>query len=290
MDSLRLSDLPPIVQAAQSPDTISAARRYAALGFSVLPMRGKRPALSSWKTYQSQAASLAAIAAWAAAGRFHNVGLVCGAVAKACGLVILDLDGRAAYLAFASRFPHLAATFTITTGSGRGQHVYLLVEQTPRPNRALNTPLGNVELRSSGQLVVAAPSTHPQSGRPYTVMRPLDLLRVPDVDDVARWIVQLKRELSQVSRRKTTRPASQGEPTLNPALVAAIAAHLRRAGYRQNGVWLNGTCIYPQRHAHDDKNPSFGFNVETGYGNCFVCGSMLAKDIAPWLGIELADH
>ena len=57
-------DIPPIVKAAQSRNTITAARRYAALGFSVLPLSGKRPALRSWRRYQDNPASLRTITTW----------------------------------------------------------------------------------------------------------------------------------------------------------------------------------------------------------------------------------
>jgi len=289
MNSSRFSDplplssdnLPPIVQAAQSEDVLIAARRYAALGLSVLPLRGKRPALRAWKALQERPAPPDMLDRWARAGLFHNVGVACGAASG--GLVVLDLDQRAATLAFAARFPHLAATFTVTTGSGQGHHVYLVAESLPPPCRALDSPSGNVELQSTGQQVVAPPSIHPKTGRPYTVARPLDVRRVGDLDDVVAWIAGLHREVPLDAPRPIR---SDPAMSVNSDLVEAIAAHFRRAGYRSKGPWLNGPCIYPERHAHHDHKPSFGFNTETGYGNCFVCGSILAKDVARQLGIH----
>jgi hypothetical protein len=70
-------------------------------------------------------------------------------------------------------------------------------------------------------------------------------------------------------------------------LVTHIVNVLCTRGYRQKGDWLNGPCIYPARHAHSDSKTSFGFNARTGYGNCFRCGSMLAKDVARTIGIDL---
>jgi hypothetical protein len=75
-------------------------------------------------------------------------------------------------------------------------------------------------------------------------------------------------------------------PGVSTSLIDAIATHFRTLGYRQRGDWLNGPCIYPERHAHGDSRASFGFNVRSGYGNCFRCGSMLARDIAAVLGIN----
>jgi hypothetical protein len=45
-----------------------------------------------------------------------------------------------------------------------------------------------------------------------------------------------------------------------------------------------------KRNAHSDRKPSFGFNVETGYGYCFRCGSMLARDVARMIGLDPADY
>ena len=76
---------------------------------------------------------------------------------------------------------------------------------------------------------------------------------------------------------------------VNPALISAIADYFRAQGYQQKGEWLNGPCIYPERHAHNDAKRSFGFNMQTGYGWCFTCQrSMLAKEIAQALNIDPA--
>lgn len=77
---------------------------------------------------------------------------------------------------------------------------------------------------------------------------------------------------------------------LNPALVQVIADRLVSMGYSGHGDWLSGPCLYPARHRHDDAHPSFGFNVVSGYGNCFRCGSILLKDICTEIGIHPIDY
>ncbi len=262
---------PPIVLAAQSTSVLDAAFAYATLGFSVLPLHGKVPALFAWGRYQHIPASSDRLRAWALAGLFSNVGIVCGAVSG--GLVVLDLDGEAAYAAFAAIFPELTTTYTVATGSGHGRHVYLFAATLPPSARVLHTPIGNLEIRSTGLQVAAPPSIHP-SGRPYTVLHALDVQRVPDLAAVHRWV--------QAFQRPTTPPVRRAPPTsrADPVLVKALTEFFIAAGYRANGDWLNGPCIYPERHQHDDAKPSFGFNRRSGYGWCFVCGSMLAVQIA----------
>jgi hypothetical protein len=85
-----------------------------------------------------------------------------------------------------------------------------------------------------------------------------------------------------ISSRKFQR---SGSNPVNPAVLQAVTDRLRRMGYVQQGDWLSGACLYPDRHQHADRHPSFGFNTRTGYGNCFRCGSILLKDICSVLGV-----
>lgn len=269
---------PPIVCAAQAPNIITAAFRYAASGMSVLPLRGKHPALRTWKPYQTKAASLSTLRAWVSAGLFQNVGIVCGATSD--NLVVVDLDTEAAYTAFIERFPQLSHTFTVLTGSGAGYHLYLRPALLPLPVRALRTSFGNVELLSTRQQVVAPPSCHPETGKRYQIYQPLNILSIPNLDDVTEWIRDLIRGQLERKKGNPIQQPNYQSTYHNPALFEAIARHFIAAGYRSNGDWLNGPCIYPERHQHDDSKPSFGFNRRSGYGWCFVCGSMLAREIA----------
>jgi hypothetical protein len=97
-------------------------------------------------------------------GILQNIGIVCGVASG--NLVVLDLDGAAGYPAFAASFPHLAETYTVATGGGVGRHVYFRVEQMPPSVKAMNTPIGNLELCGEGRQVVAPPSLHPITGQP----------------------------------------------------------------------------------------------------------------------------
>lgn len=58
-----------------------------------------------------------------------------------------------------------------------------------------------------------------------------------------------------------------------------VTNYFLRSGYKRRGDWLSGRCIHPDNHRNGDQHPSFGFNTRTAYGNCFICGSMLVKDI-----------
>lgn len=275
---------PLIVDAACSPNSITAAGKYLALGLSVLPLHGKTPAVA-WGGYQRQHVSPAALRRWARRGLFGNVGIVCGKVSG--NLVVLDFDSLEAYDAFRARFPDLVQTYVVFTG-GEGWHVYLRVDSLPPSRRG-----ENVELCSEGRQVVAPPSVHPLTGKPYRVESPAEIKRVSDLTTLVEWL-ESARPPSGVFQPATRREHITSIPrwagaTANTTLVDAIADSLRARGYRQKGEWLNGPCIYPERHAHNDSKISFGFNIRTGYGNCFRCGSMLAKDIGTILCVGFED-
>ncbi len=78
--------------------------------------------------------------------------------------------------------------------------------------------------------------------------------------------------------------------TINPLVLQAVSNQLIGMGYVQQGDWLNGPCLYPAQHQHGDVHHSFGFNLVSGYGNCFRCGSILLKDICAEIGIHPADY
>jgi uridine kinase len=277
------STQPPIVRAAHSETTAVAALAYATLGMSVIPLDGKRPALKSWTRYQQERADEATIRSWT----FGNIGIVCGAVSG--NLVVLDLDGAAGYAAFAATFPALAQTYTVASGGGVGRHVYFYADRLPASVKAMNTPLGHLELCANGRQVVAPPSIHPMTGYLYRVERPLDILRVPHLDDLAAWIEVFKPRRTAEAWTPPKVSTPPGQAVVNRRVIEAIGRELHGRGFKAHGEWLHGRCINPERHKHGDRNPSFGFNTTSGYGHCYVCGTMLAKDICARLNIDPND-
>jgi predicted transcriptional regulator len=282
---MRTSDLPPIVQAAQRQTMVSAALAYAALGLSIIPLDGKRPTLKTWTEYQQRAASQELIRVWSSTGLLKNIGIVCGKVSG--GLVVLDFDGAAGYPAFAATFPALAETYTVASGGGVGKHVYFYTENLPPCVKAMGTPIGNLELCGEGRQMVAPPSIHPNTGQPYRVERATDILRVPDLVDLAAWIESFKPRLPIREWQPPTRANFPiADAPLNGRVIDLIARTLAGQGFKEHGDWLCGSCIHPERHKNGDRNPSFGFNRQTGYGHCYVCGTMLAKEVCEILNID----
>ncbi|MCK6580914.1 MAG: bifunctional DNA primase/polymerase [Anaerolineae bacterium] len=277
MSSLNLL---PIVRAAQSESIGAAALAYAALSLSIIPLDGKRPALKSWTQYQNQRADAKTIRTWT----FGNVGIVCGAVSG--NLVVLDLDGVAGYAAFAATFPALAQTYTVASGGGIGRHVYFYSDHLPLSVKAMNTPIGHLEICGDGRQVVAPPSIHPITGQPYRVEKALDILRVPNLDDLVAWVETFKPRQEARTWQPPKISAPSGDAPLNRRVIEEISHVLIGQGFKQHGEWLHGRCLYPERHKYGDRNPSFGFNTASGYGHCYLCGTMLAKEICARLNID----
>lgn len=273
-------NFPPIVRAAQNESIGAAALAYAALGLSVIPLDGKRPALKSWTQYQRNRADAQTIRAW----KFGNLGIVCGAVSG--NLVVLDLDGAAGYATFAATYSALAQTYTVTSGGGVGRHVYFYVDVLPPSVKAMNTPIGHLEVCGEGRQVVAPPSIHPITGRSYRVEQPLDILRVPNLDDLVAWVEAFKPRHETRTWQPPKISAPTGDAPLNRRVIEEISRALIGQGFKPHGEWLHGSCLYPERHKRGDRNPSFGFNTASGYGHCYLCGTMLAKEVCARLNID----
>lgn len=122
------------------------------LGWSVFPVvhRDKRPALASWKAYQTERAALATVAAWSDAD--HNIGIATGAVS---GLFVLDLDSADAITAA----EHRGLPDTISVRTGKGLHVYFSHPGGTISNRTGIFP--GADIRGDGGYVVGPGSTHP---------------------------------------------------------------------------------------------------------------------------------
>jgi Bifunctional DNA primase/polymerase, N-terminal len=85
----------------QAPQRISAAaRRYVGAGRSVFPIgTNKRPAVDESKPYQQRHATAEELSGWYGNGRRLGIAIVCGAISGGSyGVLVIDIEGRAAYL------------------------------------------------------------------------------------------------------------------------------------------------------------------------------------------------
>lgn len=172
---------PMLLYPATEMKVLAAALFYLEHNISVLPVIGKKPAMYSWSETQVKRVPFSWVHNWASSGWLRGVGIVCGAVSE--NLVVMDLDGIDRVQTFREAFPHLFETYEVLSGSGNGRHLYFYVENLPPTTRTKG-----FELRANGCYVVAPPSLHPDTQKPYLPLNQRPVTRLQHMNDVVAWI------------------------------------------------------------------------------------------------------
>ncbi len=193
-----------------------------------------------------------------------------------------------------TRLEHICPRPSCIVGSGGGYHAYWWLdepttdlEMARRILRVLAAALGGDSM-SVAQSLRLVGSVNTKPGRNHA---PCHLLELTEQRYVLSDFMPLFPRLLSSHHATSSRPVqvtSLGIP--NADLIALIVDVLTHRGCKWRGDWLNGTCPFPERHKHGDHHPSFGFNVQSGYGYCHVCGTMLLKDLSAAFGIVPARH
>lgn len=140
-------------------DVLSAALTYKYLGWSCLPILAgsKKPALRTWKPFQSSAADEQQLREWFDRRDDLGIAVVLGAASN--GLTCRDFDREPAYQDWRRQNRNLARTLP-TVRTSRGLHVYF------RSDLAKTLVFADGELRTNRSYTVLPPSIHP-SGKAY---------------------------------------------------------------------------------------------------------------------------
>lgn len=140
------------------------ALRYAALGWRVIPVRGKRPFLDGWP--EKASTDPETIRGWWRDYPDSNIGIATG---PGTGHFALDVDGdegRETLRALEAEHGRLPDGPRSRTGGG-GEHRLLLVPTGRTWPRNRVRFASKLDIRSAGGQFVAAPSVHPDTGRVY---------------------------------------------------------------------------------------------------------------------------
>lgn len=158
-------------------------------GYSVIPLVGK-VCPTGWKVYQHNRVHITDLKWWEEMGWLKNIGIVCGRISN--NLVVIDLDGQDAINLFKPVFGDLMArTFTVRTGSGL--HVYLHTDTLPNNRKVvLGDNHSGIEIRGEGQYVVAIPSIHPTTQKPYEIHVRKPAARINGLWDINAWLDTLE--------------------------------------------------------------------------------------------------
>jgi len=119
-------------------------------GFSVIPLKGKKPVIE-WKEYQQRKPTIEELQEWFQENKF-NIGIITGSIS---GIVVVDFDSEEAYQQFKDIQSPLVKT-------GKGYHMYFKYQDGVR-NFQKREDLQEIDLRAEGGYVVAPPSMHPET-------------------------------------------------------------------------------------------------------------------------------
>lgn len=201
----------------------SAALNYAARGWRVLPVAGKIPTLKDWPAKASTDPEQ--IRAWWSNQDTVNIGIATGAESN---LWVLDVDpekgGDDTLRMLEAQYGQLPVTTEVITGGG-GRHLYF-----QHPGISLGNSAGKLgpglDIRTDGGQVVAPPSVHPRTGRPYeweAAHHPDDVSPAP----VPHWLLTLLTATPDGTSTRSSQTFRDGQR--NDSL-AREAGKLRRIG------------------------------------------------------------
>ncbi|MCC6230535.1 MAG: bifunctional DNA primase/polymerase [Phycisphaerales bacterium] len=200
---------PPMSDRVAESPIVAAAIDYARRAWSVIPLKGKLPAMRTWKVCQSvPVTDQANLMRLFGAPGVSGVGVILGRVSG--HLYVRDFDDADAYSGWAESHPKLARTLP-TVRTVRGAHVY------GRWKGVKPSTYADGELRAEGQYVVAPPSAHP-SGAVYANLVPFPDCDVPEVDPADAGLMAqpvpelMKRAAESAERTESAERAECSEP------------------------------------------------------------------------------
>jgi hypothetical protein len=162
----RPSPLPVTASGERTTDWLGIALGYLDRGFSIIPVKGKFPAIPAWKPYQERQASLTEVTTWRERFPQAGIAIVTGAFS---GIVAVDIDGPLeAGLALLEENGIKVADST-TIRSARGWHLWFRhpgVAVKSASSVLVNKDV-KIDVRGDGGYIVAPPSIHDSGVRYY---------------------------------------------------------------------------------------------------------------------------
>jgi len=172
--------------------------------------------------------------------------------------------------------------------TGGGYHAYWFLKSPLTDMKLAGQLLHGLAKITGGDKLNPAQSLRLPGSRNTKPERDNALCKIILLEDTYHPLSEFDYLLSMKTSSNSRSPPQSDE--VNRSLLQDVTNYFIQAGYKPSGDWLSGSCIYPRRHRHEDRHASFGFNRRTAYGNCYVCGSMLLKDICKQLGIRPASY
>jgi hypothetical protein len=212
-----------------SETTYEYAKLYVnVLGFSVIPIAldSKKPAIE-WKEYQQRKPTEEELKKWFLENNY-NIGIVTGAISR---IVVVDLDSKEA-IAFAVK-NHFSQTPTVETG--KGFHLYFKYQDGVR-NFQKRPELKDIDLRANGGYVLAPPSIHPETKKPYEwklLPGKVDYAELPEI------LLQKPQQKSQLAQLYKGVPEGERNNTLTRLVGSWVSDGLSYEECLENALLWN---------------------------------------------------
>ena len=228
---------------------LDAALAYAARGWVVFPCKGKLPATQHG--YKGASKDPEQIRKWWGKHPDWNIGLPMAPN----GLLALDVDPRNGGLAGYQELMQAGAgpLDTLTQHSGRGDGGLHYVFKGDGSN-LLSKPAKGVDLKWNGY-IMAAPSIHPVSGRPYSwdVLAPLQPVEMS---------AELRRLLTRV------RPPQSDHDEVGPQRWSELLDAVSHISPDERDTWLQvGMALHDARPGEEGFEAWDEWSQKTGRGN-----------------------
>ncbi len=235
--------------------TLPLHRQYWQAGFTIIPLKGKRPIHPNWQTtpYQTESDLLQL-----ESEGLGNFGVLCQ------GWLIIDIDARnggvESYQKLLQQLPELQHSgFIVKTGSGGGsQHIYYALPSSVPKLKSKHSDYPGIDFKTTGQ-VVGAGSIHPETKQPYEIEHgsPSTITEAP-----SRLIELLKREELSSQPKPMPKMVSTGDRT--PQIIAMLEQINPDVGYED---WIRiGMGIHHET-----------YGSETGYEIWYTWSSQGTK-------------
>jgi archaellum biogenesis ATPase FlaH len=230
----------------------NAAIEYAKVGFKVLPLIAcsKKPVAGHGSL--DATSDLKTIAALWRKNPNCNIGLLPDEMQNGKRLAVLDVDprngGNKTLAALTAEYGELSDTLTAISGRGDGgtHHYYYVPEDIARSG---TDALGEgLDIKSSNGYVVAAPSIHPDTLKPYGWGGGADLVgieaMVASIADMPEWMVSKLRSRNGAVRDRE-RLHRVGVRTADPQQIEDLKSALSHIPADSYGIWAHiGMALY----------------------------------------------
>lgn len=224
---------------------MGAALAYAAEGWAVIPLKGKKPLTPHG--YKDATKDPTQIRQWWTTWPDANIGLVTGAMS---GRLVLDVDikngkkGDESLQLLIDEYGELPETLTSVTASGGWHYVFRMPAASVRSKKGFREGL---DFLAEGSYFVAPPSRIGEKSYEWTAQSV--------IAECPAWLAAVGQELEDVDGDEE----SPGER------ITRLVLELFPKGKRSNKYWMS-ICPY-----HDDKEASLSITLKTGSFRCFAC-------------------